>query len=1102
MIKRYIIFIVILLCAFLSFSQENCDFDVIPCDFPCVEYVIDDNGCPVCECSDGWTPINEDGCYDSNSVTYSPGYQFFITECEYVTCLQVEDGWGGFLDSGIWSEVMNLEDCVDSENEICPNSVSIPSDSYSLFNDNFNQINEDVIILPVMLTGDMSISSYQFNLLFSHQSVNIDLESFGIINNSVFYNLYDLEPAISNVSNGGSFSVNIIESSDSTSVLSVAYATSQPQVMMEVLLYIPLVVSYEECFLLEFSNGFVNDEYVFPNQTNELLISNQDLSECAVDGVVCFTCVDQNQNMLCDELEISGCTDETMFNFNPNATLDDNLCIPFVYGCLDQEACNYNPDANEDDGDCIFEDDTCYVVISGDCCCCGFCDCVCEQTIDYPFICEGELTGDYSTANIVVEGQIVNCECDLGDFSGCTDSSACNYNEYALIDDSSCEYIDLVNLGDDISICEESIILDAGEGYDLYSWSTGETSQTIEVNESGNYSVQVEMENCLIEDIDGFSYLGSFEGSNYYGSNTILNWIDANNLCDSLGGHLVVIESESENNFIVNTLDSLDSFFYPAIWIGLFQNIDSPTYSEPGGGWEWVNGSPLNYVNWNGVLEPNNAGESEEYANFWINSPNSGEVEGAWNDWSNEASWWNTVDGAISLGALPFLLELPECDSSNCLSIDNINIELSVPVCADSLACNYNPDGICDNNDSCFYENSCGNCEDPGFIHSIELPFGWSLFSTYICPFNSNIESVMVDIVESGDLVIVKNEDGMVYWPEFNINGIGDLVNGKAYSVKIANESILNISGDVINYDYPISMNSGWSYLGYLHSDSYQIEDLLLDVSSSVVIVKNSQGYVYWPEFSINGIQTMNPGEGYQIKLFDDLVFVYPSLTEGRYSSLLSNVNINNLDFPNPLNTGNNMTIGIPESAWSESPSVGDKILVYDSNDVLVGKSDYRELGTVITVWGDDLTTDIKDGMSIGENFNFTFFNSEINTESKLVVSQWGAGLEFYTIDGISIVKELAPSESNISKDYKLYQNTPNPFNGTTTVKFYVSDQVQVSIKLYNVLGECVKELTNHIFHAGNHELIVNANTLSVGSYFLTMNAGDFIETKFISIVK
>ena len=47
------------------------------------------------------------------------------------------------------------------------------------------------------------------------------------------------------------------------------------------------------------------------------------------------------------------------------------------------------------------------------------------------------------------------------------------------------------DLGEDITTCEEEITLDSGEGYDSYEWSTGETSQTIIVTESGSYSVEV-----------------------------------------------------------------------------------------------------------------------------------------------------------------------------------------------------------------------------------------------------------------------------------------------------------------------------------------------------------------------------------------------------------------------------------------------------------------------------------------------------------------------------------------------------------------------------------------------------------------------------------
>ena len=352
-------------------------------------------------------------------------------------------------------------------------------------------------------------------------------------------------------------------------------------------------------------------------------------------------------------------------------------------------------------------------------------------------------------------------------------------------------------------------------------------------------------------------------------------------------------------------------------------------------------------------------------------------------------------------------------DNNDNLICDELEIILG---CTDEMACNYNPN-VTDDDGSCFYPNDCGDCLNPGLIQTIDIPFGWSLFSTFICPFEPGIDDVTNDLVLEDNLVIVKDENGNVYWPIFELNTIGDLENGKAYLIKMDNASSLDISGDTLGYDYPLNLDSGWSYLGYLHQDSYSVEYLFSSTVDNLVIMKDSQGNVYWPMFFINTIDFMNPGEGYQINMSDNISFSYPSPSEeGRYFNDINNYFSN---FSNPINTGNNMTIGIPEGVWSEKPVLGDEILVFDNTNLLVGSDFYREEGTVITVWGDDETTFEKDGISIGENLRFYIYNSFNNLLEQIFIPSWQVGTGNYQINGISIASSLSfdyTTEKNIVK--------------------------------------------------------------------------------------
>ncbi|HSW55495.1 MAG TPA: T9SS type A sorting domain-containing protein [Ignavibacteriaceae bacterium] len=98
----------------------------------------------------------------------------------------------------------------------------------------------------------------------------------------------------------------------------------------------------------------------------------------------------------------------------------------------------------------------------------------------------------------------------------------------------------------------------------------------------------------------------------------------------------------------------------------------------------------------------------------------------------------------------------------------------------------------------------------------------------------------------------------------------------------------------------------------------------------------------------------------------------------------------------------------------------------------------------------------------------------------------------------VSVVNEdgIAP------EGYTLKQNYPNPFNPVTNIRFRIADFGFVSLKIYDILGNEVATLVNEEKPAGNYEVNFNASSLSSGTYFYKLQAGSFIETKKMILLK
>ena len=96
-------------------------------------------------------------------------------------------------------------------------------------------------------------------------------------------------------------------------------------------------------------------------------------------------------------------------------------------------------------------------------------------------------------------------------------------------------------------------------------------------------------------------------------------------------------------------------------------------------------------------------------------------------------------------------------------------------------------------------------------------------------------------------------------------------------------------------------------------------------------------------------------------------------------------------------------------------------------------------------------------------------------------------------------------SEENLStvpKEYQLEQNYPNPFNPSTTIKFTISDLRFTTLKVYDLLGREIATLVNEEKPVGSYEVKLDATSLPSGIYFYRLQAGSFVETKKMVLMK
>ena len=112
------------------------------------------------------------------------------------------------------------------------------------------------------------------------------------------------------------------------------------------------------------------------------------------------------------------------------------------------------------------------------------------------------------------------------------------------------------------------------------------------------------------------------------------------------------------------------------------------------------------------------------------------------------------------------------------------------------------------------------------------------------------------------------------------------------------------------------------------------------------------------------------------------------------------------------------------------------------------------------------------------------------------------ASKSFGTLN-MAAVTSVSKDQGKLPMTFSLSQNYPNPFNPSTTIQYAIPHSGNVTIAIYNILGQQIARLVDGVQTAGDHSITWSAKNVSSGMYLYTLGVdGRSIAVKKMMLLK
>jgi hypothetical protein len=388
----------------------------------------------------------------------------------------------------------------------------------------------------------------------------------------------------------------------------------------------------------------------------------------------------------------------------------------------------------------------------------------------------------------------------------------------------------------------------------------------------------------------------------------------------------------------------------------------------------------------------------------------------------------------------------------------------------------------------------------PHITQTLQIPAGWSGISLFTIPLQKNVESIFEPYLD--DFVIMSSAT-KYYYPDSGTNTIIEWDNKTGYQVKAMNPITLQIPGEIIIHPQ-ISLEEGWNLIPVLTECGVDPDALLVQLPGIGIIKGIGNTEVFWPEYNINTIQTMNVGKAYWISTSEAGTFTFPECN-GSMKNGFSENNIHlNIPWNEPVSTGSSHLIAFPADVLDASELMeGDIIGIFTYNNICAGIAQIESLSQnlVMMAFADDATTPQKDGLVNSETISMKLFRPSqskegiISAEFEIEKPQQ----DEFAANGVSAVKSLSISSFGISEVAERHiEIFPNPSKGKFIVVLSKSPG-KVTIEIKDLQGQTF--LKNESAHFSN-EFMLDFSAQPEGVYLLQISGNDFSVVQKIMIIK